>query len=173
MYLIENILTHCLGDKGTRQGRRANIHSTPVKFWLKRLRVAWLTGEYGGLISYRKHRTLLNRYMRIKKQKRYGASAMLSNPDKKRVKRNQLLSKQNGACAWCDQQLKQDITIDHILRLADGGKGNIENLQLLHHKCHVLKEQDYDRKRGQYVQETLPQEQLQSIDWNALKELNS
>lgn len=161
-------MTYLLGNKGVRQGRQANIHSTMFKLYAKRWRVARFTGDYSGLISYARHKTLCNRYQRKIKIQKYGYRATLASKDLKRRVRGQLLSKQNGACAMCGEKLGRDKTIDHIKRLADGGTGNINNLQLLHRHCHDLKERDYDREKGRKLQKTLPQDMLDSINWSAL-----
>lgn len=46
-------------------------------------------------------------------------------------------------CAICGRKIKDldDLTVDHIVPLAKGGKNTIENFQLAHKKCNELKGQ--------------------------------
>ena len=77
---------------------------------------------------------------------------------------------------------KNPYTVDHIVRLADGGNSHYNNLQLLHRHCHNKKEAKYDRQKNNKINgakkkkvkaETLGQDKLNAIKWAKLKELNS
>lgn len=52
-----------------------------------------------------------------------------------------LLKKQYGKCNLCGLNFKPGETLekDHIIRLADGGKQTISNLQMVHRHCHEIK----------------------------------
>lgn len=52
-----------------------------------------------------------------------------------------LLKQQNGLCKMCKQPFKTGDTIekDYIVRVADGGKSILTNLQFLHRHCHEVK----------------------------------
>ena len=55
----------------------------------------------------------------------------------------QLVWDRGKRCAICGRKIKDldDLTIDHIIPLAKGGKNTIENYQLAHKKCNELKGQ--------------------------------
>ena len=52
-----------------------------------------------------------------------------------------LLNQQQGQCADCELyfQAQDQLEIDHIIPLSQGGKDIYSNLQLLHRHCHVNK----------------------------------
>ncbi|MGQ9873562.1 HNH endonuclease [Leptodesmis sp.] len=52
-----------------------------------------------------------------------------------------LLKRQQGQCTHCQLFFKDKdlLEIDHILSLAQGGKDEFTNLQLLHRHCHDVK----------------------------------
>lgn len=54
-----------------------------------------------------------------------------------------LLKKQYGKCNLCGSHFKPGDTLekDHIIRLVDGGKESISNLQMVHRYCHDIKTQ--------------------------------
>jgi 5-methylcytosine-specific restriction endonuclease McrA len=85
-----------------------------------------------------------------RRRKKYG-SGCLMNQKRKAAKKKKLLWGQEGKCSWCGKPFYrgQDIEIDHIIRISDGGKANIQNLQLLHSDCHKKKELLYDRLKEQ------------------------
>lgn len=53
----------------------------------------------------------------------------------------QLLWENGKRCAICGRKIKSldDLTIDHIIPLAEGGKNEIENFQLAHKACNESK----------------------------------
>lgn len=53
----------------------------------------------------------------------------------------QLLFKYGNRCAICGKKIRSldDLTVDHIVPLAKGGKHQIENCQLAHKKCNERK----------------------------------
>ena len=53
----------------------------------------------------------------------------------------QLLWDKGKKCGICGKEIKEfdDLTVDHIFPIAKGGKNVIENCQLAHKKCNVLK----------------------------------
>ena len=50
-------------------------------------------------------------------------------------------AKQRWRCAMCGELLQEDFEVDHIIPLHRGGSfdNNIESLQALHKRCHMLK----------------------------------
>lgn len=54
-----------------------------------------------------------------------------------------LIKKQYGKCNLCGLYFKNGDTLekDHIIRIADGGKDTISNLQMVHRHCHDIKTQ--------------------------------
>jgi RNA-directed DNA polymerase len=52
-----------------------------------------------------------------------------------------LLKKQYGKCNLCGSYFKpgDNLEKDHIIRIADGGKESISNLQMVHRHCHDIK----------------------------------
>ncbi|MBM0745101.1 reverse transcriptase N-terminal domain-containing protein (plasmid) [Phormidium sp. CLA17] len=70
----------------------------------------------------------------------YWSTRLGSNPEvPTRVAR--LLKRQKGQCPACGLFFKDgdQLDIDHILALSQGGKDEYKNLQLLHRHCHVVK----------------------------------
>lgn len=65
----------------------------------------------------------------------------------------QLLWENGKRCAICGRKIKNidDLTIDHIVPLAKGGKNVAENLQLAHRSCNAAKSDmmpdEYDKLR--------------------------
>lgn len=126
------------------------------------------------ILSYKHHHRLSGRLHNQKRSERFG-SRMVVSPAKK----ERLLKDQEGLCAMCDEPMGKDCTVDHMLRLADGGDSDIKNLQLLHRKCHDLKEKKYDKenwakaRKGAVLEcETLSQDKLQAINWEELRKAN-
>lgn len=77
---------------------------------------------------------------------RDGASKM-PHVWKAREKRQKLCKRQNNKCYWCGIQMNRiehhpkSATLDHLVRRADGGGGNAENLVVACREC--------NGKRGQ------------------------
>ena len=104
------------------------------------------------------------RAKRRRRAERYGSGAMLTCARRKRTKRRKLIKKQRGVCAVCGLNMaKDDRTLDHIMRLEEGGGSNIENLQLIHRKCHDRKEAWYDTIKERNA---LSMEKILSINYN-------
>lgn len=60
-----------------------------------------------------------------------------------------LFKSQNGRCKECKNTFtSQQLTIDHIKRIAEGGKNEIENMQALCFDCHFRKDKEYGAKAG-------------------------
>lgn len=52
----------------------------------------------------------------------------------------------NGVCNICKKEIKiEDASVDHIIKVADGGTSNFNNLQILCKECHFTKDKDLDR----------------------------
>jgi 5-methylcytosine-specific restriction endonuclease McrA len=71
----------------------------------------------------------------------------LNQARRKRVRKT-LLRKYGNICQWCFQRIDLSITamddpmgfsIDHIIKLADGGTHAVSNLQPMHKKCNSEK----------------------------------
>lgn len=66
-----------------------------------------------------------------------GASFML----KKNKIRKRLAKDKGQFCSYCYKYLPlSELTIDHIIRIRDGGSSNYKNLQLLCISCHIKKD---------------------------------
>ena len=50
-----------------------------------------------------------------------------------------LMVKQNGICTCCLKPLGDDYHIDHIIPVAKGGPNTDDNVQLLHSRCNIIK----------------------------------
>lgn len=46
-----------------------------------------------------------------------------------------LLARDGDKCFLCDTELGDDITVDHLIPLAAGGKNELSNMALMHEKC--------------------------------------
>lgn len=76
--------------------------------------------------------------------------------------RDRLLEKQNWTCAACKNYVwkivalrdmrsmttnhSRGATVDHIIRVADGGKNSFENCQILCRECHQEKSNEENRR---------------------------
>ena len=59
---------------------------------------------------------------------------------RRRISQKVLYRRQGGYCAGCSHYFQpRNLTIDHIVPKAKGGKDDISNLQLLCHACNQLK----------------------------------
>lgn len=75
------------------------------------------------------------------KIRRFKAKSAVSSWHK--VARELLLKKHGNACHWCGVEMRlsgdpddpMSATIEHLVRRADGGGENIENLKLAHKHC--------------------------------------
>jgi RNA-directed DNA polymerase len=69
-----------------------------------------------------------------------------------------LLKKQHGKCTLCGLYFKPGETLekDHILRLADGGKETISNLQIVHRHCHDMKTRKEKTRKKKLFKPTQP-----------------
>lgn len=53
-----------------------------------------------------------------------------------------LLERDGDLCYLCDQPLDGERSIDHVVPLVKGGKDNMSNYRLAHHRCNALKGHD-------------------------------
>lgn len=54
-----------------------------------------------------------------------------------------MLEKFGNSCSYCKKSLdKLDISIDHKIAFINGGTNTIDNVQLIHKKCNLLKESE-------------------------------
>ena len=67
------------------------------------------------------------------------------------VTKTSLFKNQEGICPFCAKRFseKQELEIDHKQPLADGGKDNMQNKQLLHRYCHTVKSSQEATVRSQ------------------------
>ncbi len=50
-------------------------------------------------------------------------------------KKEQLLERDGDKCFYCNLELVEDITAEHLIELTQGGKNNLANMVLSHEKC--------------------------------------
>jgi len=55
-----------------------------------------------------------------------------------------MIDSKNASCAYCGS--KKNLEIDHIKPVSKGGDNNIENLQILCHKCNRAKADKYNER---------------------------
>ena len=65
---------------------------------------------------------------------RIGKIPKMSSSRKKNV-RKELLERDGCNCFYCGKELKEDITIEHLISRVNGGKNKTGNLVLSHKKC--------------------------------------
>lgn len=56
-----------------------------------------------------------------------------------------LLARDGCNCQFCGKFLGLDISLDHIISRANGGTGELHNLQLVHAKCNTTKNTLFDQ----------------------------
>lgn len=67
---------------------------------------------------------------------------------KRKIVAKMLRIAQDGLCKYCNLPLPEKDSIDHIVPLAEGGKHEIKNMQLLCLPCHVEKDRPTCTKFG-------------------------
>jgi len=55
-----------------------------------------------------------------------------------RKEKRKLLERDGDICFLCGLKLFEDITIEHLIALASGGKNSLDNMVLMHRKCNEL-----------------------------------
>lgn len=68
------------------------------------------------------------------------------NSKTRRLWKAKLLSHSNGLCPECDLPLNGDVTFDHIIAKAMGGRTALENLQLVHRLCNERKGTEMNKR---------------------------
>jgi 5-methylcytosine-specific restriction endonuclease McrA len=66
--------------------------------------------------------------------------ARIKRPSNSKIKvyRKKLIARDGTLCKFCFQYMPiKDRTIDHIIKLSDGGTNSMENLRLMHRSCHT------------------------------------
>lgn len=66
--------------------------------------------------------------------------------------RKQLIDSRGAVCALCGKPITnmKDCTIDHIIPISKGGLTTIENCQLAHRKCNLIRgDQQFDQHQGE------------------------
>lgn len=66
--------------------------------------------------------------------------------------RKQLIDSKGAVCALCGKPITnmKDCTIDHIIPISKGGLTTIENCQLAHRKCNLIRgDQQFDQHQGE------------------------
>lgn len=94
------------------------------------------------------------RLWRFKKGRYNGATrwdnrgAELSKAETREIQfiKRQLINSKGAICGICGKPIEdmKDCTIDHIRPLSKGGQTTLENCQLAHFKCNMLKGDDYE-----------------------------
>lgn len=66
-----------------------------------------------------------------------------------------------GTCNICKKSLtKKDASVDHIIKVADGGTSDLSNLQFLCKECHFEKDKDLERNKTDSIDENLNRERF-------------
>ena len=63
------------------------------------------------------------------------APSLRKNTRKKRI--NQITQRDGFLCCFCNNRLKSDISIEHVISRSKGGNNDLSNLKLAHKKCNV------------------------------------
>lgn len=102
-------------------------------------------------------RYLLDEGYRCRVRKKITTRRRLDNPNlqerrrknqTKRAKRNILGDRKFGYCMHCKHKFpRADLTIDHIIRVVDGGKHEKANFQMLCLDCHRAKDQQLPKNK--------------------------
>lgn len=133
------------------------------------------TGAFRGLplCNTHYHRKYRKRYLELeaKIQKRGSilSSMALSRGYHLRIakewpkRRKAVIDAYDGYCDGCGEETPvENIEVDHILELVDGGDHSIDNLQCLCAPCHRSKTKEHAKRRAAFKRESAPQYVL---DW--------
>lgn len=66
------------------------------------------------------------------------ANAPNESQKKRAARIRSLLARDGGDCFYCGLDLRDDVSLEHLLALADGGTWRLANLALAHRKCNEL-----------------------------------
>ncbi len=108
-------------------------------------------------------RTILNKHVKIKKIRKLGSQHAYNQyvNARKRAKQRILGDRSHGFCTICRHKFpKEELSIDHIKKISEGGSNHKSNLQLVCIPCHTKKDRVYFNK---------PFKQLLSVDKPATK----
>jgi len=129
------------GDSSLWRLRRAVrvFYWVTVKRFISDLKYTWVYGERYAM----KTRVQKDRFKKRRKYvNKYGSSFL-----QRKAKTKERLARRDGPyCRTClrynmhPQPPLKELTIDHIVRIADGGSNDDDNLQLLCVKHHVIKD---------------------------------
>lgn len=99
----------------------------------------------------------IKNYNRRKKHRRKVNGARSRSTQRKRNVKKKLIARDGPMCQWCFTPLRSDATIDHIKKLSEGGTESDENMQLLHIKCHMKKDNETsgETEMGRAIREML------------------
>lgn len=98
---------------------------------------------YATVDDLRRRRTKL---YNLKVRRNYG-NGWYGKKGKRKIILNELYAEVKGYCAICRERFdKEELEIDHIVRIIDGGKHAKENMQLLCVACHDMK--DNEKSKG-------------------------
>ena len=84
--------------------------------------------------SYR--RKVKNREVNQRAKEKYGCFS-----ENRKSILNALVYRDGRKCQWCNKVLlRKDMTVDHIVSVADGGNNKLINLRILCRECHNMKD---------------------------------
>lgn len=87
-----------------------------------------------------------NKLYNLKVRRRYG-NGWYGEKGKRALILNELYAVTKGYCAMCRERFdKKELEIDHIVKIADGGKHDQSNMQLLCVQCHDIKDNEKSTK---------------------------
>lgn len=81
-------------------------------------------------------------------RRRYG-DGWYGKKGKRRIFVRALYARQGGKCVICLEHFEiTKLTLDHIQPLIEGGLNKLDNMQLLCHPCHIIKDAETVEKWG-------------------------
>lgn len=100
-----------------------------VRFKGTEVGIKYLSGKFSN--DYAK-----NAYLCYKHNKKWNGKPISTGRKKTYLKEKKELFKRDGEnCFYCGLELKEDVTLEHLIPLTQGGKNNLSNMVLAHEKC--------------------------------------
>ncbi len=107
-----------------------------IRWWFEKMFVRYKSSKKYGwkfFFSAKYRRNIRNR----KHKKKYGSGFL----NKKKNHRKNLILRDGFNCKHCKKEFDEtQLTIDHIIKISEGGSNEYSNLQLLCRPCHNIKD---------------------------------
>ena len=97
------------------------------------------------------YRFRAGRYSKLPKEQKYEMGLTRAEQKARAFIRRQLINSKGAICGICGEPITnmKDCTIDHIIPISKGGLTTLENCQLAHQRCNLMKGDNYEESQDQ------------------------